>query len=214
ADADTPPVVEPGSVEPGVEFTVSNDGCLGVLDEAEALTEPGEVTLSFGDDVFVLAADAEGAWAQTLTAPEEPGTYPLHATCDVYDGTFDYPSAAVEVLAVEEEPEVEPVTGSITDITRKGCEVTITTEVSAPGEYRVEVWDDGEEIDRIEWTMAEAGTYPALWTITAPAREGAPGVAFALYGSADFALDSVDPWEYPAEVADACYEATLPVAGS
>lgn len=218
ADADTPPAVEPGSVEPGGEFSISNDGCIGPLDEAgEPLGEPGLVTIAVDDEIYAVDAETDGTWTMTLEAPEAPGTYEVHAACDVYDGTFEYPAVQVEVLAVEEPPAVEdppavdePVTGSIIDITRNGCEVTITTEVSAPGEYRVEVWDDGENIDTVGWTMSKGGTYPAVWTITAPAMEGAPGVGFVLYGADPFPLDSVDPWEYPAEVADACYEATLP----
>lgn len=211
ADADSPPVIEPGAVEPGAEFSVSNDSCMSLDEAGEPTAEPGLVTIAFDGESYAVNADADGTWTTTLQAPQEAGFYDVYAACDTYDGEFEYPSAQVEVVAVEEPPAVEePVTGSIIDISRDGCEVTIRTEVSAPGEYRLEVWDDSEIIDTIKWTMKDAGTYPALWTITAPAREGAPGVGFALYGSGPVPLDGVDPWEFPAEVADACYEATLP----
>src|SRR5699024_1102860 len=218
ADADTPPAVEPGCVEPGGGFSISNDGCIGPLDEAgDPIGEPGLATLAVDDEIYAVDAEPDGTWTMTPEAPEAPGTYEVHAACDVYDGAFEYPAVQVEVLAVEEPPAVEdppavdePVTGSIIDITRNGCEVTITTEVSAPGEYRVEVWDDGENIDTVGWTMRKGGTYPAVWTITAPAMEGAPGGGFVRSSADAFSLASVGRWEDPAEVAVACYEAALP----
>src|SRR5699024_2965524 len=54
---------------------------------------------------------------------------------------------------------------------------------------------------------------PAVWTITQPAMDDAPGVGFTFKDGDGRYLDSVDPYEYPDEVAQSCYEATLPVPG-
>lgn len=220
ADEDYPLTVDPGSVAPGEEFTVSGESCLPAED-ADGVEHPSEVRVTFEDEVSVPDLGDDGTWSRTLTAPEEPGDYDVTAVCDRYTEDVEYAAGAVQIAGeATEEPTTEEPTeeatedpvfnDEIVDITRDVCEVAITTEVAESGGYGLEVWDDGDIIDSFDWTMTEPGTHVVNWTITRPALEQAPGVGFSLTDADGATLDSVDPWEYPAEVAQECYEATLP----
>jgi|SRR5690625_3710856 len=162
---------------------------------------PGEVTVQFGSQVATVPADDEGAWEVDFEATE-PGLVDVTAVCDAYKDPVEYQPAMIGV-----DEDLEFTAGAIMDINRDGCEVTLSTETSQGGDYRIEVWDDGELMDTVKWEQDDAGTYDAVWTITQPAMEGAPGVGFGFYGDdgdGDSFLDLVDPYEYPAEVANDC----------
>lgn len=107
--------------------------------------------------------------------------------------------------------DIEEVTGDegvIHDVMRDGCLVTISVEVEGAGPFSLGVWDDNEEIDRVDWT--EPGADEFVWEITQPAGEEAPGVDFVLLSADEELLDLVANWEYPTEVADEC-SAAVPV---
>lgn len=106
----------------------------------------------------------------------------------------------------------------IGDITRNGCVVTIPVTTLGAGTYTLKVWDDGVVIDETSWEGTEGGVFEVTWTITEPAGEAAPGVGFYTYGPEGTQYDSVDPWEYPASVADSCgyagQDMTVTIIGS
>ena len=206
-DADNPPItVDPTSVAVGDDVTFSGEQC--VLEDEDGETEVGEVILfANGEFQDVITPEDDGSWTGTYEALLD-GAVVVDATCDFYDDSFDYASAEFQIDAGDDEGETpipEVLTGEIVDITRDGCEVTLSTDASLADDFRIEVWDDGDLIDTVEWSQEDSGAHDAVWTITQPAKEGAPGVGFVFYGdSDDTLLDSVDPYEYPAEVADNC----------
>lgn len=109
----------------------------------------------------------------------------------------------VESTEEDDKESDEQSEGQIVEIDRDGCIVSITTELGA-GDYTLEVWDDGELIDEISHTMSEPGEYIFTWEIEQPAKEGAPGVALAIFDEKGQFIDEVDPYEYPREVANQC----------
>lgn len=178
--------------EAGSDLTITGTGFLP--------GEEVEVTFGIGGPVVgTFTADEDGTFSGTFTVPEdaEDGEYPVVAT-GVESGR-----SGSQSVRVGEEPEPAPVTGTIGDITRDGCVVRIPTTTTGAGEFTLDVWDDGEKIDSFTWEMTGDGSHDVLWTITRPAGESAVGVGFELSGSPGL-LDSVDPWEYPAEVAFTC----------
>jgi len=214
-DQGTPTLtIDPTELAVGEDVTVSGDLCEGGAPEGGEYKPGGVVVFVNGEFQEALETEDDGTWSTTYEALLA-GEVQIDATCDGYDGIFDYEPVQFEISPADgEDPEddegqdplPELLTGEIVDITRDGCEVTLSTEASDSGDFRIEVWDDGEHIDTVKWAQDEAGSHDAVWTITQPAMEGAPGVGFVFYGEADdsSALDGVDPYEYPAEVADGC----------
>lgn len=150
-------------------------------------------------------ADAEGAFSSSFDIPggTSPGLYTVRAAGD------DSERSATTVLRVGEaddpDPEPHPDRTAITDITRTGCTVTITMFTDSAGDYMLKVWDDGEEVDIFKWTADEPGYHVSVWIIDQPAGDQVPGVGFYLYDATSSAeLAYVDPYLYPAEVADNC----------
>lgn len=93
-------------------------------------------------------------------------------------------------------------TGSIGEITRAECLVSIPVSTQGPGPFWIEVWDDGANI----YTSPEfdAGEHTVPWVITAAAGKGASGVGIVLLGGEGSYLDYVDPYEFPDEVLAVC----------
>lgn len=219
--------------------------------EPEAVGSTGEVEVAKvieGDGAIVEAPaveDAEPAAEEEEEITEEvgggeAGQEVVVGGTPVVEGVSPDEQVLDEV-EVDKVPPVAPVVGGLVaeisgvigDITRDGCVVSIPVDTTGAGEFRIEVWDDGQLVDTVSWTMTDSGHHVALWTITEPALTGAPGVGFYLMHE-ETSLSEVDPFEYPADTADKCsaavpvtvtlpgYDATagvmqggaLPVAGS
>lgn len=98
--------------------------------------------------------------------------------------------------------------GSIGEITRAECLVSIPVSTQGPGPFWIEVWDDNQLI----YTSPEfdAGEHSVPWVITAAAGKGAAGVGIVLAGGEGGLLDWVDPYEFPDEVLAACSAVPTP----
>lgn len=182
-----PLTITPNPVVSTELFTVSGEGC------------EVQVRVDFeGVDIVVTTHD-DGTWSHDLTAPDAAGNYAVTADCIDETGAavFAYADASVEV--------VSPLVAAFGEPTRDACLVTIPVEGPA-GSYQFAVWDDNARVHLAAWEKPTDGTDYIEWIITEPAGESAPGVGFELLSSSDLTLDIYDPFNYPAEVADACAE--------
>ena len=179
--------VSSSTVAIGDTVTVSGGNCI-----------PGpstEVDVAFGDEDPVAATPGDdGSWSVDFTA-DTAGTIKITATCDDYTGSGSYDPATVTVNGA--------ASGSLGTPSRAGCQVTIPATVTA-GSYELRVYDDGAVVDSITFDATKKVTQNVTWLITRPAGTSAPGVGFYLFDADGNQLDGVDPWEYPAAVADGC----------
>lgn len=190
--------------EEDVEITYA--GLLGATGGAgaQAAAIGGPRQMADGDAVLgTLEADVDGEIQGFLQLPEDIplGFYALTGT------GLESERVAHDTFEVTALPAI--IDGWMGDITRDGCRVSIPVTTEGAGDFAIRIWDDGQIIDNIEWTSATEGeeSTTQIWTITRPAGEGAPGVGIELVyvtTTGDYSLDMVDPYRYPAEVADAC----------
>lgn len=137
---------------------------------------------------FVMTGGALAGVTGVVDA-QEPDPEPTTTTTEVETTTTTEGETTTTT-----EPEDEYATGTI-QVSNVACEVTIVASVSMPYTYSIEVWDDGELIDVIPFTMDAAGDRTLSYTVTSDPGQEAPGVGFYLM-QADFAeLDTVDPYE-------------------
>ena len=126
-----------------------------------------------------------------------------------YQGAFDYPTQDLQVTATTPEP--VPPTATLGEVTRQGCEVSIPVTTTGTGPFVLTVWDDGDVVDDMTWDPGTGPTTTVLnWVITAPAGEQSPGVGLYVtvtFDGEQLELADIDPFEYPASVAQACGEA-------
>lgn len=96
------PTISPNPTSQDGEVTISGADCV----DADG---PGVVSLSIvhadgQEDVLdPSTADDDGSWtyvAAPKTGSVDPGNYTVKASCDLYTGSFDYPSANLTVNAV------------------------------------------------------------------------------------------------------------------
>lgn len=186
-----PVTVSHTTVSPGGDFFVSGAGC----------DVGAQVALGFAGETIQVLVDSDGAWNETLTAPSQEGTYSIEASCETEGSrSFHYADASIDVDA----PSVAPPT--LGEPTRDGCQVTVPVH-GAAGVYAFKIWDDGAAIETHPWQKATNETDFFVWTIVNPAGEAAPGVGIDLTDPAtDRSLATIDPYTYPAEVADSCAE--------
>ena len=203
---------DPLEVEVGDDVTLSAEFITIDGDDSPTADVTGDTTFSPDDP----SVDIQGATA-TFSAP---GEYQI-------TGTYgDYTAAVTITVTVEDEPgddegsepgddegtepgddetDLSP-TAEIGEITRDVCVVTIPVTTTGMGTFTLTVWDDQQSFETFDW---EATTSPetteVTWRITRPALEGAPGVAFVVTSDEE-QLDSIDPYHYPAEVANQCAE--------
>lgn len=193
-------------IAPKLDFE-SNPDVDGVLYE---LTGDIKVEdLKPGDTVTIIASAYDRYDDEGLVLEVPDGWTDLGDGMATVQITFDNIDCdkADEEDEDEEAGQVYEVAGKIVAIDRDGCIVSIKTQLE-PEDYEIQVWDDQVNIDTITKSVSEAGEYTFNWEIKNPAMEGAPGVAFVLYAEDETGhrakLDSIDPYEYPREVANKC----------
>ena len=201
--------VDPTVAEVGSAVTVSGTEC-SWLPDVGVPAVPGDVSVVIaGELVGQTAAGVDGTWSVEVTAPAEPGGYQVVASCDLYQGAFDYPAQDLQVTATTPEP--VPPTATLGEVTRQGCEVSIPVTTTGTGPFVLTVWDDGDVVDDMTWDPGTGPTTTVLnWVITAPAGEQSPGVGLYVtvtFDGEQLELADIDPFEYPASVAQACGEA-------
>jgi hypothetical protein len=117
-------------------------------------------------------------------------------------------AAVVAAMAVpvgaQEEPEPQPVTGEIVDITLEGCDIVVTFTTGSDGEFHVEVWDDGSQIGDVPVATTAGATAVGRYRITAVVKQGASGLGISLTGPEGEYLDGVDPYNGADDVIDFC----------
>ncbi len=200
SDSTEPPDTEASLSLPGYTGSTTAGSTVNVHGDGYMPSE--NVAVSFGGElVGTFMTDDSGSFDGSFVVPSGTagGKYAV-----VGVGETSERSACAKVKVV-----VPQAGGSIGEITRDGCKVSIPVTTTGPGDYRLDVWDDGTIIDHFEWTVTTPGLKTIVWTITEPAGKGATGVGFYLT-SGEETLDSVDPYEYPDDVANSC-SAAVPV---
>lgn len=187
------------------------DAVIGEVQVAEEVAAPGEEVAESTEEATLPASDEDvGAPVEEGVPPTEEAV-PGPDTQPVVDGSEDASEDPATRAPGQGQSglvgEAEEVSGTLGEITREGCKVYIPTSTVGAGEFSVIIWDDGESVATISWTMTGSGTHTAVWTITQPAGTGAPGVGIELVWGSE-SLDEVDPFLYPDDVAESCYAET------
>lgn len=121
---------------------------------------------------------------QTTTPAEDDDTTTTPA--ETTEAPAETPAETTEAVAVE--PALE--------ISRSGCVLTFHV-TAAPGDYEVEVWDDGVQIGTSPVGIpAGSTTGTGTHTLTHDVGTGAPGLGIFLYDSSDNLLIEIDPWDF------------------
>lgn len=149
--------------------------------------------------VATVTSDDNGSYETTFIVPTEAsmGTHLVTAR------SASRRPASVEVNVV--------ATGGIGTPTLDGCNVSIPVTAPATGTYVLEVWDDGEIVDFIEWVVTEPGLSIQNWQIPGIPGTEDEGVGFVLYSLDDNEFLSTYDYEITDEEGTSCMVDANPV---
>ena len=113
--------------------------------------------------------------------------------------------AAVCVLALTAVSPAGAADGSdgIVSIEIENCTIVVTFESTLGGDFRLEVWDDGELLGTDDFSVAPDGTGQGRYLITDVVKQGASGLGIVV-AQGETWVDKVDPYNGADGVLERC----------